>query len=63
MNVGDMVRRAFYATAKPTFLEEDGLGLIIDMCKPDGHRQYRCTVLWWNGKISEQSINVLRRFR
>jgi len=63
MKVGDMVRRAFYATANPTFLEEDGLGLIIDMYKPSGHRKHRCTVLWWTGKISEQSIDILRRFK
>ena len=62
MNEGDMVRRAFYSSKAPTFLEEDLLGLIIDVFKPSGHRRHRCIVLWSNGETTEQSIDVLRRF-
>jgi len=63
MKVGDMVRRAFYATPEPTFLEADLLGLIIDKYKLSGHRRSRCLVLWSNGETTEQSIDVLRKFR
>ena len=62
MKIGNMVRRAFYATPTPTFLEEDLLGLIRDMFKPAGQRNHRCIVLWNNGETTEQSIGVLRRF-
>ena len=61
MKPGDMVRRSFYAAPKPWSLEEDGLGLIIDLYKPSGHRNHRCVVLWWNGKTTEQSVKILRR--
>ncbi len=51
MKVGDLVMHTIYP---------ERLGIILSMVKPSGHRDYRCDILWKNGKVNGCHATLLR---